>query len=426
MNKFILVLRHEFLTTVTRRSFLILSFGVPLVLLVINLVVSGARGNRSDISPGDGEEEAEYKTQGYLDLSGIIQSLPEDIPAGLLLAYDSEADAEAAIENGLIQGYYVVPEDYISSGDLVYVRPDFTPLSSDAPHSMMNWALMVNLLDGDLQRAQQVWNPADLKITSIQTSPEGETVGEEDCSTPGYRCDSNVLVRMLPFGVVILFFIFLSSGSGLLLRSVTTEKENRLMEILLLSIKPRQMLAGKIVGLGIASLLQLVFWIGTFYVVIKTGGQTLNLPTEFSLPQNLLLWLILFFLFGYLIYASLMAAAGALVPSLKEISSASWVMLLPLLFGYFIAVTPFGLEAPHSPFIVALSIFPLTAPVVMVMRITIGGVPAWQLIASIGLSIISAIFIINASARLFRAQTLLSGESFQVRRFFKALLQLGT
>jgi ABC-2 type transport system permease protein len=289
---------------------------------------------------------------------------------------------------------------------------------------IIRWTLMVNLVDGDIERAQQIWNPVELDITSVSTSSGGGNLPGENCSSPGSNCDSSILVRMLPLIVVILFFLFLSNGSALLLRSVTTEKENRMMEILILSIDPRQMLTGKIIGLGIASFLQLLMWVGSFYFMLQNGGQTLNLPAEFSLPSNLLFWWIVFFLFGYVIYASLMAGAGTLVPSMKEITSASWVMMLPLLIGYFISVTPIGLESPHGPLVTALSLFPLTTPVVMIMRLTVGGVPPWQLYTAVGLSFVSALFIVNASARLFRAQTLLSGESFKARRFIKVLLQI--
>jgi ABC-2 type transport system permease protein len=91
------------------------------------------------------------------------------------------------------------------------------------------------------------------------------------------------------------------------------------------------------------------------------------------------------------------------------------------MIGYFIAVTPLGQGDPHGTVSTIMSIFPLTAPVVMIMRLTIGGVPAWQLLLTVVLMGITAVFILRAVVQMFRAQTLLSGQPFSVRRYFQAL-----
>jgi ABC-2 type transport system permease protein len=203
---------------------------------------------------------------------------------------------------------------------------------------------------------------------------------------------------------------------------VTIEKENRMMEILMLSINTKEMMAGKIIGLGIASFLQVSVWVGSMYLIMNFGGQTLNLPQGFSIPPSMAFWSIIFFLLGYAIYASLMAGAGALVPSAKEIASASFLMMLPLMVGYFVAVTPIGQESPHGAISTILSLFPLTTPVMMVMRVTVGGVPTWQLILAVVLMVLTAVVIVRSVARLFRAQILLYGQPFSPRRFLKALI----
>jgi ABC-2 type transport system permease protein len=195
-----------------------------------------------------------------------------------------------------------------------------------------------------------------------------------------------------------------------------------MIEILILSIDTNEMMAGKIIGFGIASFLQVLVWIGSLFAIMQIGGQTLNLPVGFSLPPSMAFWSITFFILGYVIYSSLMAGAGALVPSVKEITSASFLMMLPLMIGYFVSITPLGQRSPHGLVSTILSIFPLTAPVSMIMRVTIGGVPTWQLILTVVLMIISAVIVVRSVARLFRAQILLSGQPFSPRRFVSALL----
>jgi ABC-2 type transport system permease protein len=130
---------------------------------------------------------------------------------------------------------------------------------------------------------------------------------------------------------------------------------------------------------------------------------------------------LLFFISGYAIYASLMAGLGALVPDIKSGTQASIIVISPLLIGYVVSVFPPVQEAPHGLLATVLSIFPFTAPPVMMMRLTVGGVPLWQLLLAIGLSIITVIIVVRAVAGMFHAQTMLSGQPFSPRRYFSAL-----
>lgn len=399
-----------------------MGFVLPLIGVLLFSVISVVKQGTESSSAPDPQDDAELNVEGYVDDAGIIVSLPDDVSPEVLLAYANEAEASQALKNGEIVGYYLIPIGFEESGEFLYVSPDRTPLSSDNQDWIMRWTILVNMLNGDAERAEKIWNPVDLSIKNVAPLPEHDRFATEDCSTPGYTCDSNILVRTIPFAVVILFFIFLSNGSGLLLRSVATEKQTRMMEILMLSVRPQQLMAGKILGLGIAGFLQLVVWVASGILILNTGEQTLNLPQEFSIPTATYFWWIIFFVLGYLIYGSLMAGAGALVPSLKEISSATFLMMLPLLLGYFIAVTPIGQEAPHGALVTGLSLFPLTAPILMVLRITVGGVPTWQLLLGVALNLIAAVIIIRSVARLFRAQILLSGDSFSAKRFLRTIL----
>jgi ABC-2 type transport system permease protein len=190
----------------------------------------------------------------------------------------------------------------------------------------------------------------------------------------------------------------------------------------LLAITPRQMLAGKITGLGIAALLHTTAWLGTVFALMSIGGQTLNLPQGFVFPASILVWSLVYFLFGFAIYASLMAGVGALSSRLKETSQASFLVLLPLIVGYVVGFIAPMAGASQRALPLALSLFPLTAPVVMIMRLTDGNVPWWQLLLSVGLMAATAWGIIQAIAALFQAQNLLSGQPFSIRRYFRALL----
>ena len=195
-----------------------------------------------------------------------------------------------------------------------------------------------------------------------------------------------------------------------------------MIEVLMTSISPRQLLAGKTLGLGAASLFQTVVWLGAMYFSFNLGGRTLSLPENFEFPVDLLIWGIVFFLGGYGLYASLMAGVGALVPNMKEAGVANFIVIFPLFIGYL-----FGLFAPltqnaNSAFLIFLSIFPLTSPVVMIMRLTNDIIPAWQPIFSAILLFVSVLLASRSAADIFHARNLLSGQPFSLKRYLAALV----
>ena len=423
MRKMILVLRHELLTTIRRPSFLLVAFGIPLLAILVLLGVTILKGGSSGsggIAP-EASETSELEVQGYVDQAGLISVIPQDIPQGYLLAYPNEDHAQQALQAGEIAAYFVIFEDYIETGNLHYIRPNPSPFSAHVQDSAMRWTLLVNVLGGNAELAQRVIDPVNLQVTDLTPEPQNGASGDHECSKPGMTCESNLLIRYLPTIMLVLFYIFILTGSSLLLRIISGEKESSVIEIQMLSLRPLQILSGKIMGLGIAALLQMAAWVGTVYIVLRTGGQTLNLPAGFQIPPSLLAWGLVFFLLGYALYASLMAGAGAMVPKLKETTQATWVVMMPIMIGYLAGL--FLVEEPHGVIATVLSLFPLTSPILMIMRLTVGGVPLWQPLLAAGLLALTAIIVVRTVARMFHAQNLLSGQSFSAKRFYTALLQ---
>jgi ABC-2 type transport system permease protein len=421
MNKTFLIARYELVSTLSRRSFLLIAIGVPLLAILISAGAALLRDRPSANSEAESPAQTFHlDTEGYVDQSGLIKTLPPEIPSDHLVAYPDEEGAKGALEAGEISRYYLIPADFVATGEILYVYPDTVPLISDGQDWLIRRTLLINLMDGDMALAERIWNPMDQQIFNLGAEPAGGPTGD-DCSRPGVGCQSNLLIRYLPAIMSVLLYVFLLTSSTLLLRNVGSEKENRTIEVLLVSITPRQMLAGKIIGLGIVCLLQTTLWVGTFFGLLTVGRGLLNLPDLFSVPLSILAWSLIFFLLGFAIYASLMAGVGALVPKLKEINQASFVAMAPLMVGYMVGLLAPLADLADGALPVALSLFPLTAPIVMVMRLTAGHVPLWQLLLSAGLMALTAYAIIRAVAAMFRAQHLLSGESFSLGRFFGAL-----
>ncbi len=422
MHKTLLVLRYELVRAVTRPMYLVMMVGLPVFLYVNVLVMQAAQPGRPSTryeAGGMGEVVVapalpEPETQGYVDHSGLIQMIPENVPAGTLIAYGDETSARQALEDGTISAYHIIPADYVTTGELVTVRPDPNPLSGTRSPDWMQWVLLANLVGGDSAMAGQVWNPMDLVQVSAEPS-------EGSASTDDESLSEKVLTRWLPAVIMLVLYGVIALMSGTLMSSVSEEKKNRVIEVLLVSVNPRQMLSGKITAQGIAGLLQAGAWMAIGYVLFGLVGAGGDRLAGLELSPALLFWGVVFFLLGYGVYASLMAGAGALMPNVKESPMASLMFYAPAIIGFEISL--FSQDNPHGVLPTVTSLFPLTSPFSMMHRLVAGGVPLWQVLLSVGLLLITIPLVVRAVARMFRAQNLLSGQPYSARRYFRMLLR---
>jgi ABC-2 type transport system permease protein len=195
-------------------------------------------------------------------------------------------------------------------------------------------------------------------------------------------------------------------SSGLMLQSVSREKENRTAEVLLLSLRPRELMLGKVLGLSLVALLQMTVWVGGGLLFLDQGQALLNMASGLHLPAGFFVWALLYFLLGYLLSASFMGAIGALAPNARSGGQFTFVVLFPLMIPLFANVV--FKDDPNGAAATILSLFPLTAPTAMLTRLAVGGVPAWQLAAGLLGLLVTTYFIVLLSARFFRPDTLLS------------------
>ncbi len=406
MNKIWLVIKTEFINTITRRSFLLTLVLIPLVpaLILGGIALFGGR----DALAGSGQpSEAEKIIEGYVDKAGIIKTLPEWAQDGRLVAFPNESTAHKAALDGEITAYYIIPPDYLDTGSIRYVREDFSILTGLESTGIMDEILRYNLLGADPLRYQTYQNPA--VVERFDLAPD---LKERDQSNP--------LSFYLPYGVTMLFYVLIMTSSSMMLNSIAKEKENRVMEVLMSSIKPNQLLAGKILGLGLVGLLQMVVWMGSALVMLNLGGPMLNIPPSLQLPKEIFFWGIPIFILGYLIYATIMAGIGALVHNVKEGSQATFYVILPILIP--LLMVGVIIERPNAPLPVILSLIPFTAPNTIMTRMAVSPVPQWQLLVAIGLMILTIVLLIRGVAGMFRAQFLLTGKKFSPGLYLKALL----
>jgi len=418
MKTTLLVLKHEIQTLLSRFSFWFGVLGIPLLGFIILTAVdyvnqqnaSGAESPLPLAQMGKIFQEVEdTRPSGYVDLSGLIRQFPPDFATQEWIAYPAEADARADLDSGTIGAYLVVAPDYVDSGQITVYTQEFDPLNNQNRSAGLARLLGYNLLGADDDLAEIIRNPI-LETTTTVLEPDHVVArnGQDDMT-----------YFFLPYGVMMLFYITILGSAGMLLNSIGKEKENRVIEVLLLSTRPLQLFLGKIIGLGLVGLLQLVIWLVSSLSLATLSGKTIPALSGLQIPPNLVLWGVIFYIFGYLIYACFMAGIGALVPNLREASQATTVMIIPLMIPMFL-ISPL-IEKPNSVLAVVLSIFPLTSPTTMILRLAATPVPLSQILSAILLRIIAGFLTIRAVTGLFRAQNLLSGQPFKLKNLFSAL-----
>lgn len=413
MKKIRIILFNEIVTILSRPSFWLVTLGIP---LLAGLIYGGASLINRNSSTSAAFSQIfsgpqDLRPEGYVDLSGLFQEVPASFPAGALLPFADEHAARSALEQGGIAAFYIVPKDYLQKGQIVYIRPDLNPLAGDQS-GLFQWALQVNLMGGDMLRTSLVNGPLDVQDVSL--APPGQAGPDE----------SNPVSYWLPYAVTLLYYMLIMGSASLLLSNITKEKENRVIEILLNSVTPLQLLTGKIIGLGLVGLGQTLLWLVTGYLFMNRSGNVFSLTSEINLPPSLIGWGVVFFVLGYAVYASLMAGLGALAPNLREASQVTFVIMLPLFVPLFFSSTVFMSE-PNGAIATGFSLFPLSTPVAMMARLSAGGVPWWQPPLAAVLLAATAVLIVRLVAGMFRAQWLLSGQPIKVKTYFRALMGRG-
>ncbi len=420
MHKILLVLRNEIRTVILRPSFFITLFLLPIISFIILLVAGFLQRNESDFSLEKVfTPPAAPQMEGFVDLSGLLETLPPNMESSLV-RYSSEETALAALEAGEIGAYYIIAADYLDSGSVEYVQMDYNPIGGISQSGQIGYALNYNLLKNQPDLFARINGSLNIREEQLAGAAAGPSEAENPPAETTPQEQENPLTTFtVPYVVMMIFYVVILTSSSLLLNNINTEKRNRTIEILMTSVTPRSLLAGKITALGLVGLLQTLVWTGTGLILLRLSGRALNLQNMGTVSPTLLLWGILFFLLGYAVYASLMAGLGALVPNVREASQVTTVIILPMIVP--LIMSSALISQPNGNLATALSLFPLTAPTTMMLRIAAGDVPLWQPLLSAALLAGTAFLVIRAAAGMFRAQNLLSGQSINLKRYLMAL-----
>jgi ABC-2 type transport system permease protein len=433
-RKAAVVAAFAFTSTVRRPGYLIATFGMPVFVVLYGIVaaIPGLLAARMQAQP---------RTYGVVDRAGALglagettrpravvppelRSLAGEGPERAILEgvleaagrftfrrFESEEEAGRALRGKAIAGYYVLAEDFLATGRVDAYLPEGPALESKDTRGPLEDLLVDGLVRGKLpdEVAVRVREPiAEWREWAV--GPEGEV----------HRRDVWAVVARIgiPLAFAILMLISLMMSAGYLLQALAVEKENKVVEVLLSSVGPQEILAGKLLGLGGAGLLQIGVWFSMAGALGLSVGARLS-AAGLRIPWAAVGFGLVFFVAGYLFIGSLMLATGSLGSDFREAQQMSmvWSLLsvLPMMF------LPILLEEPNAVAGRGLTWIPFTSPLTIVFRLAASarGVAWWEVAGSLAVLVLATAASLRFGARLFRVGLLLTGARPKLREILR-------
>ncbi|MEQ9582641.1 MAG: ABC transporter permease [Arenibacter sp.] len=443
MGKLSLIIKREYLAKVRNKSFVVMTFLSPILMVgMVVLIVYLTKINDNEV-----------RTIGILNESNYFSTDFQGTESTSFVKF-KDIDLQAAKDTIQKMGFYgllYIPNEQ----DLEQVASRSFFYSKDAPGS----SLLDNLENvfEDRLRMQR------LQELGVSVS-DFESVGNNfEIKTATFTGEQNLKgiteIKAFiggAFGYLIMMFIIIYGG--FVMRSVIEEKTTRIIEVIISSVKPFQLMLGKIIGTSLAGVTQFAIWIisgflmfgvlilvfdidpsaintgannapgligGAAYVAASDSAMQLYANELFRIPWIMLIcFFVIYFVLGYLIYSSIYAAIGAAVDNETDTQQFIFPIILPLMLAIYVGFFSV-FNNPHGPIAVGFSLFPLTSPIVMLMRlpggIGEGGVPIWEVVVSILLLIITFIGIVWLAAKIYRVGILMYGKKPSYKDLLKWL-----
>ncbi|MFC1922084.1 ABC transporter permease [Chloroflexota bacterium] len=391
MNKTYLIFKHEFLGAIKKVGFIVMTLVVPVLALlaigVFELVTTLTEPSAKDVT-----------IVGYVDEVGIFS---DQTNQGLikLIPFASSEDATQALVRRDVSEYIVIPSDYTSSGTIQrYTLAKELRVPSITTYLIESF-LAWNLLKDDVspEIIASIVSPLNLEVTRLD---ENGDIAQEQ---------GNIGNIFIPFIFALLLSLAFVFGANSLISGLGEEKESRLIQVLFSSVSVRQLLIAKVLALGTAGLLQVLIWLISAPLLLSLASSSFGgFLSDIQIPANFLILGVVYFILGYLLFAVFSVGVGGISSSATE---GQTLAMFYTLTG-FVPLWFFGalISFPNSPIWVVLTIFPITAPVQTMLRLGVSDIPAWQIVTSIGVLVLSIIVGLFLSIKIFRMFMLMYGK----------------
>jgi ABC-2 type transport system permease protein len=433
MNKIGLIIQREYLSRVKKRSFLLTTILVPIIIIgfyaaIIAISISGSSDmqkvaivDQANLFPGGVPDEKDDKNSYSIITNETEQSFKEKYHQ---------------------QGY----SSFLYIPQIDIAHPDGIKLHSQTSLSITAKAKIENKLNKAIERRRMVIAQIDPeKYNAINSDISIDTTID---SEKGEKKSVAGVAYAVSFAAGLLIYMILLIYGMMVMRGVMEEKMNRIAEVIVSSVKPFQLMLGKVVGIGAVGLTQFAIWIilvimlqfvlplifpGMFHQIATQAANNPGQPGSSSalltiteglrnLPLGRILFCFIFYFFGgYLLYASLFAAVGSVVSEdQQEAQQLTFPIMMPIILGFVIMTK--AVNDPDSSLAVFGSLFPFTSPIVMMGRVTYE-VPIWQLAVSMLLLILTFLFMTWLTAKIYRTGILLYGKKVTWKEMWKWALR---
>ena len=384
MRKAWLVAKHEYLTMVRKRSFVLATLAFPaLVAGFVAIAVLLAEGSRDD------------RPLGYVDQAGLLTAaaLPSSASGYQFLPFADEPAAEAALQAGRIQAYYLAPADFRQGGRLRLVALSQQP-SGSATRAFEAMVRAGLLADQPPAVRARLTDGVHMTVRSLD--------GRQELN------QSSVIDLLMPFVAGFFFIYAVLASAGYLLQAVSTEKENRTIEIMATTLSPDHLIAGKAAGLLAVALTQLAVWVATIVVGVAIGAALEPSLRSIQPPWALLAVVLLYFLPSFALIGGMMIAIGSVFSEMQQGQQVAGILNLLFMAPFFVLIVIFA--NPNGAVAVGMTLFPTTSFLTVLIRWGLTTVPPWQLAVSWLLLMASAAVSVWAAARVYRAGMLHYGQ----------------
>jgi ABC-2 type transport system permease protein len=402
-RKLFTITKQEFRMTAANRAFIIITILGPFLILAVSILPGlfaqsqGSLGEKSEVAVIGADDEF------YRFLESALAETRIEPERGKSF----EAEKQRVL-SGNIKGVLVLPDDYLQTPTFQYYSESGTDWTvSEVLSGVIGQTVIA-------ARLEQEGIPAD-RVFRLITQPELQVNKIEEEEGSGTQDFFSIFATLMTF-VMLLYMTVLLYGQ-MIGRSVITEKTNKTVEIMLSSVRPLDLLFGKIFGKGLAGLLQYGIWVGMALILAYVFGPMINIPLPRELTFTNLLFLILFFVLAFFIYSSAFVMMGAGAEDEQHLGQLSWPLIIFLVLPL-VTISAF-VANPENTFSVILSYFPMTAPIVMLIRIIIVSPPIWEILLCIIILLGTIAGFIVLSSKIFRVGILMTGKRFSFKEILR-------
>lgn len=405
-----LVARREYLERVRSKAFILFTLLMPALMASSILLPAKLADIRSDewhhiviVSSSPGLATAVQ--QQLMDPEPVARtSHGEQNPSRryIIDIYDTPTETvrnqlERRVNDGSIDGFLWLTDDAINNHKITYSARDVADFGEIAE---LRSAIRAAIWKQRLAQRGIAGADVDSLLTPIELDTIHIAEGEQGSGTA---------VFLVSFFMVLLLYANVLVYGIAVMRSTIEEKSSRVVEVLLSSLTARELLAGKVLGVGAVGLTQILIWLALGLVFSVPGVlASKSLLSQVHISPAEAVAFAAFFLLGYLLYSTLYAAMGAMVSSEQESQQMQWPAMLPLIFSIFLAMPV--LQHPDTTMAFWLSIIPFFAPVLMFIRIAVAMPPLWQVALSVALMLITTYALLSFAARIYRVGILMYGK----------------